>query len=242
MAINPIGSFRSGGTNLSSQGGQVTDTRRQGDTAPLRTVGEQVGQSLFHRPQPMLLEASDYPELQQMLLVLDKYRRKLAMMIGDRDEDYSLALAEDTVAAIDARGIIFLGAAFLRAHKDHLDVVVGAMAHEIGHRPKRMQALAQHDTRALNQAQLNALLLHEEIRADSFAGRGLAELGMSCEPLIAFLKRISILPHPEYLPPDQRAEVIRAGFEGRQFRTDSRRKLFPEFDRHTSPRLHLGEY
>lgn len=242
MSISPLGRFGASSTSLLSHGGATIDTRRQNEPEAIRTVGDQISESLFSRPAPMLLEPSAYPELAQMLVVLDKYRRKLAMMVGDRDEDYALALAQDTIAAIDERGIIFLGAPFLLGHKNHLDVVVGAMAHEIGHRPKRMRELAQHDVRELNMQQKQALLLHEEIRADSFAGRGLAELGMSCEPLIAFLAQVSVRPHPEYLPPNERAMVIRAGFEGRQLRADSRRKLFPEFDRHTAPRMHLGDY
>jgi hypothetical protein len=190
----------------------------------------------------MLLRPSDYPALQAMLVVLNKYRSKLAIMIGDQDVDYTLALAQDTIAAIDARGIIFLGAPFLLAHRNHLDVVVGAIAHEIGHRPKRMRTLGQTDTRTLTLEQKQALLLHEEIRADSFAGRGLAELKFSCEPLIAFLRQVSVHPHPEYLPVAQRAEVIRAGFEGRLVRAAMRSKLFPDFHRHTAPHMHLGDY
>ena len=241
MSISPLGRFNAGQTSLNPNS-QPIDTRRGGQPETVKTVGEQVAESLFSRPAPMLLVPSEFPELQAMLVVLDKYRRKLAMMIGDRDEDYTLALAQDTIAAIDERGIIFLGAQFLLAHKQHLDVVVGAIAHEIGHRPKRMRTLGQTDTRTLTAEQKQALLLHEEIRADSFAGRGLAELGFSCEPLIAFLRQVSVHPHPEYLPVAERAEVIRAGFEGRKARASSRRKLFPDFDRHTAPRLHLGDY
>lgn len=242
MSVQPLGRMSTGQTSLSSNAGSAIDTRFQGQPEAIKTVGEQIRESLFSRPSPMLLEPSAYPELMQMLVALNTYRRKLAMMIGDRDSDYTLALAEDTIAAIDERGIIFLGAQFLISHKDRLDVIVGAIAHEIGHRPKRMRELARADARELTVQEKQALLLHEEIRADSFAGRGLAELGFSCEPLIAFLREVSVHPHPEYLGIEQRAEVIRAGFAGRQLRAESRRKLFPDFDRHTAPRMHLGEY
>lgn len=242
MSVQPLGRMNAGQTSLSTGAGSAIDARFQGQPEAIKSVGEQIQESLFSRPAPMLLEPSAYPELMQMLVVLNTYRRKLAMMIGDRDQDYSFALAQDTIAAIDERGIIFLGAQFLLSHKNNLDVVVGAIAHEIGHRPKRMRQLARQDTRELTVPEKQALLLHEEIRADSFAGRGLAELGFSCEPLIEFLRQVSVHPHPEYLGVEQRAEVIRAGFTGRQMRAESRRKLFPDFDRHTAPRMHLGEY
>ena len=242
MAIPSVGRFNPAQTDLNTHNPFGVGTKQGPDAAPVQTVGEQVSQSLFSRPAPLLMDASAFPDLQAMLVVLDKYRRKLALLVGDRDDDYALALAQDTIAAIDDRGIIFLGAHFLLAHQHRLEVVVGAMAHEIGHRPKRMKQLAQNDTRQLTEHEKNALLLHEEIRADSFAGRGLAELGMSCEPLIAFLYDVSVHPHPQYLPVKQRAEVIREGYAKRQFRADSRRKLFPEFDRHTAAKMHLGEY
>lgn len=243
MRVSRHSGLEPASTQLSNRAAESVRARTSGEAAATtRTVGEQVSQSLFSRPQPRLLDASEFPELAAMLVILNSYRRKLAQLVGDRDEDYALALAQDTIAAIDANGIIFLGVAFLQAHKHRIEVVVGALAHEIGHRPQRMRQLQLQVPRDLSPPELSALLLHEEIRADSFAGRGLAELGMPCEPLIEFLRAVSILPHPAYLPIEQRAQVIRDGHAGRAFRAESRRKLFPEFDRHTAARHHLGEY
>lgn len=219
--------------------GQRPEVADQKNAQATRSVGEQVTQSIFHRPKPMLLAASDYPELQALLVVLDKYRRRLALLVGDADRDYALALAADGSAAIDAQGIIFLGASFLASNKHNLEVVVGAIAHEVGHRPKRMRTLSL--KRELSVQALQALCLHEEIRADNFAGRGLAELQLSCEPLIAYLRAVNAPPHPEYLPVDERARVIRDGHASGAARANTRQKLFPEFDRHTSARNHLAD-
>ncbi|HET6347296.1 MAG TPA: hypothetical protein VFH51_20355 [Myxococcota bacterium] len=205
-------------------------------------VGEQIQQTLFSRVQPRLLSVHDFPELAWLLVVLNKYRRKLAQMVGDRDEDYAIVLADDTIAAVDQHGTIFMGVAFLKGHKDNLDVLVGALAHEIGHRPKRVRQLNVNLSRDLTRPELQALCLHEEIRADTFAGKALAELGFSCEPLIDFLRLVQVRPHPEYLPAEQRGEVIRDAHAGRAYRAEARRKLFPEYHRHTSPNGHLGDY
>lgn len=230
-----------GGLQSGSLGsaGQRAEVGGRGDAQATRSVGEQVTQSIFHRPRPMLLAASDYPELQALLVVLDKYRRRLAHFVGDADKDYALALAADGSAAIDAAGTIFLGANFLSAHGRNLEVIVGAIAHEVGHRPKRMRTLSL--KRNLSVQELQALCLHEEIRADNFAGRGLAELQLSCEPLIAYLKAVDAPPHPEYLPFHERAKVIRDGHTSGKARAGVRQKLFPEFDRQTSARNHLAD-
>lgn len=231
-----LGGLQSGSLSSAGQRPQVGG---RPETEGTRSVGEQVTQSIFHRPPPMLLAAAQFPELQALLVVLDKYRRRLAHFVGDLDKDYTLALAADGSAAIDARGIIFLGAGFLTAHKKNLEVIVGAIAHEVGHRPKRMRTLSL--KRELSRQELQALCLHEEIRADNFAGRGLAELQLSCEPLIAYLKAVNAPPHPEYLPLHERAKVIRDGHASGAARAGVRQKLFPEFDRQTSARNHLAD-
>ena len=46
----------------------------------------------------------------------------------------------------------------------------------------------------------------------------------------------------EYFDAKTRGEVIRDAHAGRAYRTDNRKKLFPEFDRMTSPKGHLGEF
>jgi len=83
---------------------------------------------------------------------------------------------------------------------------------------------------------------HEETRADIFAGKALAELGFDCEPLCEFLLVVAAKPHREYLPAQDRAQVIRDAHAGRAYRAENRKKIFPGFDRMTAPKGDLGEY
>ena len=58
-------------------------------------------------------------------------------MLGDESEEYELHLADGTIGMIDGQGRFFLGAKFLMDYQDEEDVLVGVLAHEMGHRPKR---------------------------------------------------------------------------------------------------------
>jgi len=202
-------------------------------------VGQQVQQALFGRAKPPLLDPARFPELAAMMSQLYKVKKKLAAMAGDKDEDYLIALADGALAMIDEYGVIYVGAGFMAAHLDAPEVLVGALAHEIGHRPKRWNEYKTQ--RRLTREELLALCRHEETRADIFAGKALAELELDCQPLIDFLARIEDGPHPEYFPAAVRGEVIREAYEARRYRALARKKLFPELDRMTSPKGHLGE-
>ena len=204
------------------------------------SIGEQIRQTLFGRAKPTLLDPAHFPALAAQLSMLARYKKKIAAMAGDRDEDYELALADGTLAMIDEHGTIFVGKGFLTAFAKAPEVLVGALAHEIGHRPKRWGAYQVR--RQLSREEIEYLCRHEETRADIFAGKALAEMGMSCEPLVAFLRAVEVQPHPEYFPAAVRGEVIREAHAGRAYRAENRRKLFPEFNRMKSPKGHLGEY
>ncbi|MBN1960647.1 MAG: hypothetical protein JW841_06850 [Deltaproteobacteria bacterium] len=203
------------------------------------TVAQQVQAKLFGHTKPALLDPANFPELAAMIAQLYRYKRKLAVIGGDEDEDYIIVLADGTIGMIDEFGVIYLGAKLLHDFGDKLDVIVGVLAHEIGHRPKRWQDYIS--DQELSQEQIEELCRHEETRADIFAGKALAELGLSCEPLIEFLQNIEDKPHPEYFEAKVRGEVIREAFSNRSCRVENRRKTFPEFDRMTSPKGHLGE-
>lgn len=223
-------------TQLNPFGPQWPTASRSQEAPP---VGQQVQQTLFGKAKPAVLDPAQHPELMAQLQQLNKFRKKLATMAGDREEDYSVALADGTIAMIDEQGVIYVGAKFLAAFGDTPEVVVGALAHEIGHRPKRWGQYRVR--RQLNREEMEYICRHEETRADIFAGKALAELGMSCEPLVEFLQAIEEKPHPEYFEAKVRAEVIREAHAGRTYRAEARRKLFPGFDRMTSPKGHLGE-
>ena len=208
----------------------------------VKPLGQQIQQSLFSRARPPLLDEAQFPELMAILAVLNKYRRKLAFLAGDEDNDYALALADDTIAAIDEHGTIFMGAAFLLGNARNIDILVGVLAHEIGHRPKRWREGRYQIPKELSRPELEALCRHEEICADFFAGRGLAELGLRWEPLAQFLAFVQVRPHPEYLPAKERGLVVQDGYLRRDYRLKARSKLFPEYHRFYSPDGFIGDF
>ena len=212
--------------NTPGQAGQVGQVQTP--------VQEKVQQNLFGRPRPMMLDESVFPDLSVLLNMLRRYRRKLGSMV-DEPVDSPIVLAEDTIAAIDADGTIYFGATFLMSHAHVPEILVGVLAHEVGHRPKYWQSLhTELGASELTRSEVDAICRHEETRADMFAGKGLAELGMSAEPIAEFIQIVQANPHPQYLAGHQRAAVIREAHHGAKYRSDSRKKLFPEFHRATN--------
>lgn len=234
MSIHNVGR---GGTNLLNPFGPTWLRGKPG--ADSVTIGQQVQQTLFGKPKPRVLDASTRPHLQKRLAMLRRFRRKIAHLAGDTEDDYPMLLADGTIASVDGEGNIYLGADFLEQEGDEAGVVVGALAHEIGHRPKRWSQYQT--TRELSKDELQAICREEEAKADAFAGTALAELELSPDALIAFLQRIQDKPHPDYFPAEVRGEIIREAYRSRTFRADLRRKMFPALDRATSAKLHLGD-
>ena len=228
--------------NMSTQLGTAQQAQTSQKPRSGEAVAKRVQENLFGRVRPRLLQAADFPELAELLRMLNGYRRKFAALAGDPEADYTIVLADDAIAAIDEHGTIFMGVAFLKAHRRRPEVLVGALAHEIGHRPKRWRQTRYQIPRDLSGDQLSMLCRHEEIRADMFAGRALAEVGVDCEPVIAFLELVQISPHPAYLPVEERAQVIREAHRGGAYRAEARRKFFPAHSRHVGAKGYLGEY
>ncbi len=218
----------SGGLAGRNPFGQVSARPRPGAQKTQATVGQQVQTSLFGKKKPPIVDVDD-PHLAAQMSRLHGYRRRLARLCGDEEDDYDLTLAEGTIAMIDAQGLIYIGKRFVLQHADHLGVLVGVLAHEIGHRPKQWAAYKQQSD--LSQEDMNKLCRVEETRADYFAGRALAELGLDAEPLCAFLLKVQDQPHPEYFSAPLRAEVIREGFGDGRRQSQNREKFFPEFAR-----------
>ncbi len=213
-----------------------------GKSAEAPPIGQQVQQTLFGKPKPLVLDLAQHPQLADILAVLRRYLRKMARMAGDDEGDYALTLADGVLAMIDANGLIYVGAGFVSAFRNRPEVLVGAIAHEVGHRPKRW---SQYQVRRdLTPKEIEYIARHEETRADIFAGKALAELGFDCEPLCELLLRVEDgdRPHREYFPARDRARIIRDAHAGRAYRAENRRKIFPGFDRMTAPKGDLGEY
>lgn len=203
-----------------------------------RSVGAQVQRRLFGQKKPQLVESDD-PLVATLLARLHTYRKKLARIAGDHEDDYDLTVATGTIAMIDEDGVIFVGREFLLEHQSDLDLQVGVLAHEVGHRPKRWHAYREQQP--LGRADLDKLCRLEETRADYFAGRALAELGLRAEPLVTFLEVISVHPHPQYFSAAIRGEAIREGYADGKRQSDNRRRFFPELARMTDARGDLGE-
>lgn len=202
-----------------------------------KTVREQVTSNLFGGKKPRVLDEDDAATA-ALMARLHGYRKRLARLAGDHEDDYNLVLAEGTIAMIDEDGLIYVGKSFLLERAHELELQVGVLAHEVGHRPKRW-AEYKHE-RPRSKADVDKLCRLEETRADYFAGRALAELGMSPEPLVRFLEAISVHPHPQYFPAHVRAEAIREGYRDGSRRADTKRRLFPELARMTDAKNDLG--
>ena len=202
------------------------------------SVERDVQNQLFGKRKPPIISSED-AEISAQMARLHAFRRKLARLAGDQEDDYDLVLADGTIAMIDQEGLIYIGIQFLKQYADHVDVLVGVLAHEIGHRPKRW-ASYRHD-KPHTKEEAEKLCRLEETRADYFAGRALAELNLQCQPLIHFIEVITDRPHPEYFSPKLRGEVILEGFQDASRRRQNRKKLFPELHRMTSISGDLGK-
>lgn len=203
-----------------------------------KSVGEQVHLTLFGRKKPQKLDIDDM-ETDRLMAMMHAWRKKITRLSGEPVDEYKLTLAASTIAMIDQDGLIYIGKSFLHGNKDNHPVLVGVLAHEIGHRPKRWAEYKSE--RPLNKKEMEALCRTEETRADYFSGFALGELGMPYEPLVAFLKAIQTTPHPEYFPAHMRADVIQEGHEHGQRKSMNRKKFFPEFAKMMSADLDLGE-
>ncbi len=203
-----------------------------------QSVGDQVQDNLFGQGRPKPIEVDD-PTCDRLMARLHAYRKKLARLLGDEPDDYDLRLAEGTIACIDKHGIVYVGRDFLLEEADHLDLQVGVLAHEIGHRPQRWAEYRGEQPRTPQE--VTDLCRLEETRADWFSGYALAELGLKPDPLCAFLHRVQTQPHPEYFSAALREKTIREAFKVGQRRSKDVAKFFPEFARMRSARGDLGE-
>ena len=189
----------------------------------------QLERELFGKRKPPREVAPDSADMEARLAWLSAWTKKLARFAGDADDTYSVRLAQDTIAMIDAKGVIFMGLGFLKAHADHDDVVLGVLAHEVGHRPTRWAQLrATAPQSADDVARLSRL---EETRADHFAGRAMAAFARSVEPMCALLMSLDAPGQNgmhDYFPATVRCEVIREGFEDGHRQDALKRSMFPE--------------
>jgi len=201
------------------------------------SVGEQVRDQLFSGKKPEPIN-SDNALVDRLMSELHSYRKKLAKLVGDQASDYDLQLARSTIAMIDDEGLIYVGKEFLLEQAEQLDIRVGVLAHEIGHRPKRWREYLEQPP--VDKAEMEELCRFEETRADWFSGFALAQLGLNCEPLCEFLQTIQRHPHPEYFPAELRGKTIREAFHAGERRTQDMKKFFPQMAHTRSIKTDLG--
>jgi hypothetical protein len=210
------------------------------DVNKATSVGDQVQDALFGKPKPKLANPDEYPEAVKLLEKLDKYRRKFAVFAGDDEGTYRLKLAQSALAMIDAHGTIYIGVSFLTENKDNFSVPIGALAHEIGHRPQRWHEYPEKAN--LSQEEIHKICRLEETRADYFAGRARAAVHQPVVPIIHYLASREEGPHPEYFPVKMRAEVIEQGFADYASYAKTRKKLWPELEQMMAAKLHIGDF
>lgn len=190
-----------------------------------------IEQTLFGSVRPKPLDPAKFPQLAEQLRWLQRQKLKIASFVGDADSDYALLLAEGNNACIDPEGRIYIGATLLARAEDEPALVAGVLAHEIGHRPKTWRRYRQ--GHGLSRAQLLALARQEEAKADMVAGRALAALDLSPDPLCAFLEAHGHFEkQPEnYFPVPDRVRMIRDAHAAQAARKGAAKGMFPGFAR-----------
>ena len=202
------------------------------------SLQKQVEGELFGKKKPVVVD-DDSAEAEARLATLSAWVKKLARVAqqsaGDDVDDYSVRFAKDTIAMIDQRGVIYVGVSFLDAHPDFAaggkdaSLVVGVLAHEVGHRPKRWAAYKAE--RPTSKEDLEKLCRLEETRADYFCGRALAAFGLDVEPVCRFLLALTdpkAKGAHEYFPAPMRVDVIKEGHADGRRKDAQTRALFPE--------------
>jgi len=198
-----------------------------------------VQKALSQRNPPKELDLNLYVEIHDLWKKLQQHKIKIVDFAGENQNKYELCLSTGFSACIDARGRIYFGIDLLRSFQE-LSVLIGILAHEIGHRP---HLWGRYRTgKQLSRAQLNAICRKEEAIADYFCGQVLAEEQISVEPNIQFLQQHQILAHPKYLPASKRAEIIWTAWSNQQNIASTRKQLWPSLDKKISLHHILGEF
>lgn len=171
---------------------------------------------LFGKRPPRLVDARQHPRLKKAFRKLQTAKEQLADALGAHERQFSLALCEGDNASINREGRIAFGVELLEAFERDDDFLVGVLAHEIGHRPWEWP---KGDLSQLKAKALKTLYRDEEAKADRFAGRALADLGLSPDSLCAFLlrhERFEKGDGGEYYPSAVRVQMIRDAFRRRK--------------------------
>lgn len=187
--------------------------------------------ALFGSVRPKPLDPAHFPALTERLRWLNRQKARIAAFVGDQDEEYEIVLADSDAACIDPHGRIYFGQRLLERGDDAL--IVGVLAHEIGHRPKTWKKLRQ--GHGLKREQLLALARNEEAKADRVSGRSLAALDLDPKSICDFLRAHgNFEKQPEqYYPVDVRIAMIMEAYDAQRARKDAAKSLFPGYQKAT---------
>lgn len=188
-----------------------------------------LGQLLFGKKQPKLVDRRRYPSLKKGLKKLDLSKVQIAEALGAPEAFFSIELAEGRNASINRQGQIAFGLALLEEHQKDDELLVAILAHEIGHAPWTWPS---GNLGKLTKKQIDQIYREEEAKADRFAGRALAELGVSPDRICEFLleaAKFETHPPSDYYPAKDRAQLIHE--------TYMRRKRLLQGVAHLSPRV-----
>ena len=192
---------------------------------PVQTTAHPMSVLLFGKRPPRRVDARRYPSLKKALRKLRAIAGQVAELVGRDEDDFPVALCEGDNAAISQDSELFVGVDLLQGHERDSDLLLGIAGHEVGHRPWTWDRNA---ARGLNRAQLNQLYCEEEAKADRAAGRFLADLGASPDPLCAFLEAHETFEgrqSPEYYPVPIRIRMIREAYARRMRERRLRRNI-----------------
>ncbi len=218
------------GLKISAQTLSTTTSSQLGGSPWIQRPGAgPLGQLLFGKAPPKLVDRRRYPSLKKALKKLDLSKQQIAEALGAPEEFFSIELAEGSNASINRQGQIAFGLELLEEHQKDDELLVAVLAHEIGHAPWTWPS---GDLGRLTKKQIDQIYREEEAKADRFAGKALAELGLSPDAICEFLlKAAKFEKHPpsDYYPAKDRAALIRQTF--------SKRKRVLENVAHLSPRV-----
>jgi hypothetical protein len=170
---------------------------------------------LFGKQAARRLDKRRFPNLRKALRKLGLIKDQVAEISGQTEEFFDIDLCEGGNASISRDGDIGVGIELLEQHPDDDELWVGILGHEIGHAP---WTWPKGDLSRMRKKDRDQMYRDEEAKADRFAGRVLAELGVSPDRVCEFLIRsASFEAHPpsDYYPAAVRADMIRDSYSRR---------------------------
>jgi hypothetical protein len=170
---------------------------------------------LFGKTPARRLDSRRFPNLRKALRKLGLIKAQVAEIAGQPEGLFDIQLCEGGNASISRDGEIGVGKELLEEFPNDDELWVGILGHEIGHAP---WSWPNYDLSRMRKKDRDQLYRDEEAKADRFAGRALAELGVSPQRICQFLiASAAFEAHPpsDYYPANVRAEMILDAFRRR---------------------------